>query len=240
MNARRICFFLGCLLIAACSPKVTSSLTSSYPPLDPSEEVYVVELNAPEPENAEFLGSFKIGDSGFTSNKNGSYEAVIELARQQARLAGGNVVRIRRHQKPDMKSTIHRITADILRVQDPEALVLEESQVINSDHPDYAIVYFYRDGSAAGAFVNYTVNIGEEKVYRCKPGTKAEVKIFEEGTVEIWARTEARVTVPLQVKLGGEYYVRCSVDMGAFVGRPNLEQVSASSGKAEYGLIDSK
>ena len=55
--------------------------------------------------------------------------------------------------------------------------------------------------------------------------------------MEIWGRTETKVTLPLEVKLGEEYYVRCSISMGAFIGHPYLQKVSRASGKVEYNAI---
>ena len=224
--------------LAACSPKITSNMTGTYNPLPDDAEVAVIEYGASAPDNAELLGTIKIGDSGFTM-KDGSYNAVISLAKEKARQAGGNVVQITKHKAPDMVSSIHRIEANILRVADVSSLVLSPDNTVNTSHPDYAIIYFYRT-SGVGPLVNYEVYIGEEPVYRAKVKSKAEVKIYEAGDMTIWAKHESKTTRPLKVELGGEYYLRCSVTMGAFVGRPALEKIPASSGKTEYETIQIK
>lgn len=237
---KRVLFLLSfCILIAGCSPKVVTSLTTNYSSLDPTEEVVVLDMNKSDMiiKDAEQLGTIKIGDTGFTSTRAGAYDAVLELAKEQARRAGGNVVRITSHRHPDGHSTIHRITADILRVEDAHNIQFEDS-VVESDHPDYAIIYFYRF-SGMGALVSYDVHIGETSVYRSKVNSRAEVKVYDAGELEIWARTEAKTTLPLVVEKGGEYYIRCSVSMGAFVGRPDMELVQNAVGKGEYNSINS-
>ena len=233
-------FLLGLagMLILACSPKVVSHLSADYPALDPDAEVLVLEENTPQSllAGTEILGTVRVGDTGFSSTQEGSYEAVLELAKDQARQAGGNVLRITRHLVPDGFSSIHRIEADVLRIPETHPLWAQE-QAFQSDHPDYAIIFLYRPAGSAGALVSYDVRIGDTPVFRAKNGTKAEVKIYEEGQLEIWGRTETKVSLPLDVKLGEEYYIRCSVSMGALIGHPYLQKVSRVSGKAEYDAI---
>ncbi|MBO4557841.1 MAG: hypothetical protein J5693_04465 [Bacteroidales bacterium] len=235
---KKLVFTLICAFaLAACSPKVATSITNSYPPFDESKEVYVIGIEQSDLiiEKAKMLGTIKIGDTGFTSRKAGSWESVIEIAKQQARQAGGNVIRITSHIPPNLDCTTHRITADILRVPDVSNIVLQKDTAA-SEHPDYAVVYFYRN-SSLGALVNYDVHIGDTPVYRAKVNSAAEVKIYESGILDIWAKTEAKETLTLKVELGEEYYVRCDVTMGAFVGRPDLELVHPITGKGEYKAV---
>ena len=226
------------IILAGCSPKITTSLTSAHPPLYRNAEVLVLEMGAPMPENAEALGQIKIGDTGFTT-QNGNYAAVLNIAKDEARKAGGNVVKITEHKSPDMISSMHRIKAEILRVDDLSVLSGDMSDMKVSTHPDYAVIYFYR-GSGAGALVSYDVYAGDTKVYRSRPNTKAEVKLYEDGDVEVWAKTEAKEVLPLTVKKGADYYVRTSVSSGIMIGRPRMEIVSDEAGKEEYESIKEK
>lgn len=226
------------IILAGCSPKITSSLTSARPPLSKDVEVTILEADDPVPEKAEVLGQIKIGDTGFTT-KNGNYAAVLNIARDQARQAGGNVVKITEHKSPDLFSSIHRIKADILRVDDLSVLSDDMSDMEVSTHPDYAVIYFYRE-SGAGAFVSYDVYVGDTKVYRSRPNTKAEVKLYEGGDVEVWAKTEAKEVLPMTIKKGMDYYIRTSVSAGIMIGRPRMEIVSAKTGREEYESIKDK
>lgn len=234
MKKTVLLLFLGAIL-CGCSPKITSNLVSNLQPLGAEDEVVVVDLDGTVPESAVFLGTVKIGDTGFTATKNGTYDAVIGLAKEKARQAGGNVVLITRHQFPDRQYTIHRIQADVFRVDEADLSLLDKP-IVFSDHPDYAIVYIYRP-YGLGSMVSYDVYVNDTKVYKAGEKTKAEVKIYEAGDYELWARTESRTDIPLVVELGGEYFVRCTVGMGILVGYPVLEAVSAGIGSAEYNMI---
>lgn len=46
--------------------------------------------------------------------------------------------------------------------------------------------------------------------------------------------------MPIDVEMGREYYLRCSMEMGVAVGRPKLQLVDAMQGKSEYNSIKSK
>ena len=239
MKRSLFAIILGLMLLCGCSPKVTSSLSTARAPLGPETEVTVLDQFSPEPSGLAFLGTVKVGDTGFTATKNGSYEAVLDLAKAQALQAGGNVLRITKHLHPDGRSTIHRIEADVFWSADPSSLVVEPVSIQKSEHPDCAIIYFYRT-SGIGPLVNYEVHVGDTGVYKAKVNSRAEVKIYEASDVEIWAKTEARSSIPLKLELGKEYYVRCAVTMGAFVGRPLLELVPASYGRGEYESVKSE
>lgn len=229
---------LGSAIMVACSPKISSHLTKAYAPLAQDERVVVLELGVPVPEDAELLGEFSIGESGFTSTKKGTYPEVLARAKEKARAAGGNVISITNHRAPDGESTIHRIKGKILRVPDVSAIKQTERSC-QPEHPDYAIIYFYRN-SGVGPIVSYDVHIGETSVYRSRVNTKAEVKVYEAGPVEIWGRTESRTSVPLNIQLGEEYYFRCSVNMGILVGRPEIELVDEYVGYDEYNSVKTK
>jgi hypothetical protein len=93
---------------------VGTQLSKKYDPLNYNETVLVFTLYQEAPFDAEPLGTIKIGDKGFTTQC--SLEKVIELAKLEARKAGGNAIKIVEHKEPNLASTCHRITAEILKV----------------------------------------------------------------------------------------------------------------------------
>lgn len=129
--------FLALILFSSCNPKVITSLSKSYPPLDYKQDVVVFELDQAGPGDAEVLGEVKIGDTGFSTNCD--YDTVIDRAKQEARKAGGNAIKIIQHVQPTAVSTCHSIMALILKLdnyEDEETMtdVSNNSVITNKGH----------------------------------------------------------------------------------------------------------
>lgn len=230
-------FLLTILIIGSCSPKAVTNLTTTYKPLDYDQEIVVIGLEQNIPEGSEELGRVKIGDSGFTTNC--GYETVINKAKEEARKAGGNSIKITEHKPPTMMgSSCHRITATILKIQDVNVFLAESNEEELLDI-DYAIINVYRYGGA-GALVNYDLYLGDSVICRVKNNFKTTVQTKQEGLNSIWARTEAKAEIPVDIKYGKVYYVRCGIGMGVFVGQPTLELVDSKTGKAEFEAFNAK
>ncbi|WP_345053593.1 hypothetical protein [Hymenobacter glaciei] len=101
----------------------------------------------------------------------------------------------------------------------------------------YALLHFYRPGKMTGFLIGYDVHVGDSVGYRARNGSQGAVRRHVPGPVTVWAKTEAREEIVLDVQPGREYYVRCSIGMGALVGRPHLQQVSVVQGRKESGAI---
>ncbi|UOQ97404.1 hypothetical protein MUN81_19475 [Hymenobacter sp. 5317J-9] len=105
----------------------------------------------------------------------------------------------------------------------------------------YAVVHFYRPGRMAGFAIGYDVRLNDSVVYRARNGSRLDLYRRPAGTVLLSAKTEARSEVSLAVEPGREYYVQCTIGMGALVGRPHLQQVSVTQGSKELaGISPSK
>jgi hypothetical protein len=102
---------------------------------------------------------------------------------------------------------------------------------------DCALLHIYRPSSMAGMAVSYHIHLEDEPLFRVKNKTKKTVMVTTEGLVALWGRTETETELLLDIELGNEYYIRCGVGMGAFVGRPKIELVDARTGKAEFDKI---
>ena len=239
MRLFRFIVLFPILIAASCSPKVTTSITSQYEALTPEQDVAVIDVGGVAPDYAVYLGTISIGDTGFTTRK-GSFTEIVDIAKSKARESGGNLLVLTEHRTPDLLSSIHRIKAEVYRVADISEISLDNySSEYNPNHPDFAIIYFYRE-SGAGSLITYIVNIGKEKVFKAKNNSAAEVKIKEAGQFEVWAKTEKRSSLMLKVEMGMEYYINCSVGLGAFVGVPELSIVHPSIGKVKYERIINK
>lgn len=225
------------ILLSSCNPKVITSISHSYPALDYKQEVMVLGLTQLEPEKAEVLGLVRIGDTGFTTNC--SYDIVVESAKLEARKAGGNMIKITDHTLPSvLGSSCHQITARILKVDNIEDYTPESEEELLSD-VDYAIINVYRY-SGPGALVNYDLYLGDSVICRVKNNYKTTLHVKKDGLNTLWAKTEAKFEVPINVKTGKTYYVRCGITMGAFVGCPKIELIDSKTGKAEFESIKTK
>lgn len=227
---------IGCIFIlSSCTPKISTTISKNYSALDYREEVKILGLQDPVPTNSEELGVVKIGDTGFSTNC--GWDVVIDKAKMEARKVGGNAIKITDHIPPSMMgSSCHRITAKILKVENFDnipAVAIVDSTILNAD---YAILYVYRH-SGVGALVSYDLHLGDTVICRVSNKWKKTIKIRKDGLNTLWAKTEAKEELPINIKFGNEYYIRCSVIMGAFVGRPKIELVDNQTGNAEYQSI---
>ncbi|ODS81366.1 MAG: hypothetical protein ABS46_11665 [Cytophagaceae bacterium SCN 52-12] len=241
MNSPGISLFTGGLLllfVSACSPKVSTSISKHYDALDYREEVAVWMPGDDSPKDAEVIGTVKIGDSGFSTDC--GLDVAIEKAKDEARKAGGNAIKITRHQPPSFwTSSCHRIRADILKI--------DASGIIKADEPapslpadaDYALLHVYR-ASGTGPLISFDLHLGDTVICRVKNKWKETIMIRKEGLNSLWAKTESKAEIPVKIEFGNEYYIRCSVAMGAFVGRPRLELVDRKAGKIEFDAIENK
>jgi hypothetical protein len=222
---------------SSCSPKISTNLSKSYPALDYQQEVAVIELDQAEPAGSEELGQVRIGDSGFTTDC--KYESVLDKAKLEARKAGGNAIKIIEHQQPSaFSSSCHRITAKILKIDNiNQFLVKEDEPVIPG--ANYAVINVYRY-SGVGPIISFDIHLGDSVICRVKNNFKTSVKVNKDGLNTLWAKTESKSEVPVDIQLGHQYYLRCSIVMGAFVGRPKLELVDWKTGKAEFESFKAK
>ena len=215
---------------------MVTSFSSDLPPISDGIEITVLDINDVVPDGAQELGTVRIGDTGFTLAKNATYEKVLDLAKAQARAAGGNVLKITEHKYPDFSSSIHRLNATIYNVNDVSAISKNAYAETGSNHPDYAMLYLYRP-SGMGGLINYNVSLNDREIFTATPKSKTEHKIYVPGSYELKARTETEVTNRINIMLGQDYYVKCSVSTGILAGRPSFELMPIAQGKDEYNSI---
>lgn len=97
---------------------------------------------------------------------------------------------------------------------------------------DKALVYIYRPSSFVGGGVSYTVNAGTKPIIKLHNGGYYPY-VATPGELELWAQTEAKSSVTLDLKAGETKYVKGTVGVGFFVGRPNLRLVDPAVAAAE-------
>jgi hypothetical protein len=103
-----------------------------------------------------------------------------------------------------------------------------------------ALFHIYRSGSIAGSAIGYDLYFDNEFVYRVTNKSKITIRIVSEGIHTLWAETESKTELPIEVKFGNEYYIKCGIGMGVLVGRPKLDLVHNETGWNEYSKIKTK
>ena len=94
------------------------------------------------------------------------------------------------------------------------------------------LVYLYRPSSFIGGGVSYDIKVGETVITTLYNGGYYPY-FAKPGEVELWAKTESKSSVTLDVKAGQIYYLKGTVGVGFFVGRPHLMVVSTDVGESE-------
>jgi hypothetical protein len=219
---------------------VTTKLSKTYPSLDFKEEVTVIGITEETPVTATEIGTVKIGDTGFSTNC--GWDIAVEKAKMEARKAGGNVLKIIEHIPPSMMGgSCDRITAKILKIENSEELrKLKEKKIAIVDSTwNYAKLFVYRPGGF-GALVGYDLYLGDLVICRVKNNSKQEIKITKKGMNSLWAKTEAKSEIPIDIEFGREYYLKCMVEKGIMVGRPQLQLVDRMQGESQCNSIKSK
>lgn len=107
----------------------------------------------------------------------------------------------------------------------------QTTQVFPPPQPDKGIVYFFRESKFMGCAVSYNVKEGDKILGPIANGTYFFV-IEEPGTHTYTASTEASVSRTVNVEAGKTYYIECSVEIGAFAGRPGMHIVTEDEGNA--------
>ncbi len=98
------------------------------------------------------------------------------------------------------------------------------------------VVYIYRPSKLMGGGVSFDIHTGTKEEDR-------EITTLKNGgyfpfyttpsELTLWAKTESEASVTLDVKEGEAYYVKGSIGVGFFLGRPRLEVVDSETGARE-------
>ncbi len=94
------------------------------------------------------------------------------------------------------------------------------------------LVYIYRPSGFTGGGVSYNVKVGDTVITTLYNGGYYPY-FAKPGELELWAKTEAKSAVTLDVRAGRTYYVKGTVGVGFLVGRPHLMVVPESVGETE-------
>ena len=199
------------------------------------------------PASATLIGTVKTKNGGTQGQCD--YRSTIDIAKVEARKVGANLLVITKHLLPGAGGMCPQISAEMLYLDEANylAVLAQENRKRDSlkssrfgNNPNKAILYVYRNKGEAGLLINYNINVGDSAICKMKNNTKYEIDISKEGEFELWAATESRRSVKLDVKFGNVYYLRCSMEMGIVVGRPALYLVDEHIGQAEFAKVEGR
>lgn len=229
------------LFFVSCATSVSTKLAQhNYPALLEQDSIFILDENENLPANSQFIGDIKIGDSGFTTDC--GYNKVIEDATTTARKAGANIIKIENLKDPSLLgSTCYRLKAKIYRNTDYETLagITQEKNLRNKsrlpEDSDYALIHFYRPTMAIGALLGYKIKNGNDSIIgTLRNGHKFTFKTKEFGEQSFYAVLETREEIKINVEKGKEYFVRCGMNMGVVIARPDLNITENFIGAKEF------
>ena len=225
------------LLLAGCNARVSTHITKAYPETDVKQEIKMVKTDDLLPENTEVIGKVKVGDKGATATSKCTYPKVIEIAKEEARKAGGNAIRITQHKIPDYHCTCHRIKADILRIENVDSYLfgmpLKKTENIEISDSNYTVLNIYRPNEI-GLNPAYNLHLGDVILCRVQRDYKKTVLIKTDSASTLWVKTESKEEIPVDFKPGQVYYLHCGSTAGALVPRPNLSLMGNGRNKEEF------
>ena len=225
------------LLLAGCNAKVSTQITKTYPETDIKQEIKVVKANDIIPDNTEVIGIVEVGDNGLTGNSKCTYEAVIEKAKEEARKAGGNAIKITQHKYPDRISTCHRITADILHIDNVDSYLfgmqLKKAKELEVKDSSYAVLNIYRPHEI-GLSPAYNLHFGDVTLCRVPKDYKKTVLIKTDSKSTLWINSETKEEISADLKPGHVYFLRCGITIDLLTPRPSLSLLEGEDGMNEF------
>lgn len=210
--------------------------------LPDSADVLVLKVGEQTPQGAKPLGKIKVVDGGLKLVC--GYDKTIEQAKDKARKKGANIILITELKLPDGKTSCYRVWGDVFYADDVTEYIAASKAFFNAqlnnivpDTASYAVICVFRPKGGYGFAVNYKLHIGDSTEQYIHNGSKLALKVYKPGPITLWAKTESRTEVTLDVQPGKVYFLKCSVKFGAIIGRPNLTVLDTAPGLDEYTAL---
>ena len=111
---------------------------------------------------------------------------------------------------------------------------------IKTDTGKYALLYVYRKRALAASLGKYDIHVDDSIVGTASNNSKFMVRLYKEGPTSIWAKTESKRSVTVDVKFGQEYFLQCGYSSGLFLLRPQLDLIYPGQGRLDFDAIEDK
>ncbi|MEN8108478.1 MAG: hypothetical protein ABFS22_10785 [Pseudomonadota bacterium] len=109
-------------------------------------------------------------------------------------------------------------------------------QQVGSVPEGEALVYIYRPGKFMGGGVVFDVHAGsvadDTEIVALRSGGYYPY-FAPPGELQLWAKTESKTSLTLDLNAGDRRYVKGTVGVGFLVGRPKLTEVDEQTGARE-------
>jgi hypothetical protein len=217
-------------VVMTCSPKINTTIYKTYSPSVEAEKVIVYLIDEAEPR-AEIIGSLNIGGGDFDFD----FPHLLERAKVEAAKIGGNAIKIVKHNLPKPYDICHRVLVKVYRLeahQFPNGMIRDSLSVQNN----YALLHFYRYTTFGVAARSY-VYLGDSLAWKGKNYEWESFKVKEEGRVLIRAGLDGKTLVPIRVRFGNEYFVRCNLSVQAAMSGEFAELVDTQTGREELAAL---
>jgi hypothetical protein len=185
------------------------------------------------PANAKKVGSVK----GRAAPSPCGLERVFDNAIDKAKDRGGNIIVVKKVKEPSAMNNRMRLFADAYYADKVEPYIARQKKMLDStlkailpENAPYSLLYVSRRRNGLGTLVQYNLHADDDKLCRVKNGSTDTIKLYKEGRINLWARTESRKEVFIDMEPGKIYFLKCGVAMGLFVGHPDFYQVSSYYG----------
>ncbi len=203
------------------------------------DSIVVLPLNATLPADAAKLGSLKEGNNAVSTDCN--YEGMIMAAKEKARAMGGNIVKITRVVEPAFISKCYKITADVYHTDKLPAHNTNTTREAKANNPKCATLYIYRLRDTLALITPYNIHLNDDSVICvAKSRSRDSVNLYKEGATTLWAKTEKRAELKLDVKFGSVYYIRCGLQKGEIRMLPVMQLMDITTGSEEYDHLKKK
>ena len=204
--------------------------------------VFIIGTDKVTPANAKKLGSLTIGNNSTKLNCN--YETAFPAAILKVKEMGGNLLKITKVDSPAFISSCYRFHADVLFVVDTTNFATAQSAFekwfgiqIPEDTAHYALVYTYMLPNKQNIYGNYLVRSDIGNMGRMSDNTRYVTKVYKQGKLRIWAFTEKKGEIFIDVQAGQTYYIKCLAKPGSVTGVPGFMLMPTEKGKEEYNSI---
>ena len=227
-----------CIIIIMSCPEKTMAQNGRAEKESEDHSVIVLPVRVDVPANARKVGTIKAGDNALSTTCD--YEEVVRDAKEQAKILGGNIVKITELVSPVFISKCYRIKADVYYADTlPHYNIAVHKDTEATQSAAYALLYVYRLKDTLALEPAYDLHLnGDSVIYRVRSRSHTAIKIYDTGMITLWAETSERQDLTMNIKPGGVYYLRCALKHGELRLMPFMELRAPASGAYEYGKLN--